>query len=290
MAVQTTISRIIGENDDYNVLGSNGSTQLDLQYGGQQGFAVDLPNYLSTTKHIRRNLIIQVLSYPKFELIAGDAKGTQMKRALKAIVELHAHGWEGFKRTLTVEYAESPLGGAGEIFHTPRDVKREPTVPSMKVDELYNHAVKNLMEAWITGLIMDPDVKAAFSTFQDTNGPSNMLPDVYTMSIIAFEPDPTMKRVNRAWIVANMAPKGGGEDEGARAKTDAQDKQELTYEFTGFAASGKGAITLAQTILDAMSFTNANPNTAPAFIEEVDATVSGHRGYKSVAEGVTPTA
>jgi len=84
-----------------------------------------------------------------------------MTSTLKALVELHAMSVEGLNAKLTVETAENPFGGGGQVQEDPTDVKEERPNISFKFEEKYGMPIFNFFRYWITGLIMDPQTKVA---------------------------------------------------------------------------------------------------------------------------------
>jgi hypothetical protein len=244
---------------------------VNLTIGGQNGYQSDLRYFHANTDYIRRNVIAKLVEAPS-GFLHMDA-GQEYINALKAIVELHAQSWEGLNKTLTVASQSTAVSGAGEMQETPSNVTRERSVPSLTIPEKYGMPVSALMRDWITGLIMDPDSKVPGITTLGATSVTDLLPDVYSMTVLFFEPDPTFTKVQRAWLIGNMYPTTGGEDTGRRDKTQDGEQLILSIPFTGVQQVGYAINQFAQKILDSMTKTGTNPNQAPAFIDTVDANV-----------------
>jgi len=268
--------------------GSN-QPMLDPTFGGQMGYAPNLGEWVSNASYVRKNLIVVLLESPKFfQLMPEPQKWTD---TLKSLVELHARSVNGLNAGLELSFDENPIGGAGEIQHEVVDSKRAQTVPVFEFVEKYGMPIQTFLYNWITYGIMDPDTKFALSNTLASGGPEDMLPDQYTASMLFMEPDPQHKRVVKSWVVTNMMPKGTGEIIGKRDLTSPGEMSTLSVEFTGIAQFNLGTNLFAQTILNNMNMTNANPYLRPSVIDKVGATVEASaKGYKSEVENLGSSA
>jgi len=270
----------------------NGAKQplLDLRSGGQHGYAPNLTEWVSNQAYIRRNLICILLEAPGFfQLMPHPEVWIQ---SLKSLVELHARSIEGFNAALTVEFAEHPVGGAGEMQQEVTDVKRARTEPVFNFVEKYGRPIQTFLEMWIRYGMMDPDAKIAMAgtlsssataVSRGTQGlgysttdkrPSDLLADWSTMTCLFIEPDNLHRSVVKSWITTNMMPKETGPIEGKRDLTTASDLLELSIPFTGISQYGLGVNNLAQAILNKINITNAVPFLHKAFITQGDSHVA----------------
>lgn len=254
---------------------------VNLAVGGQNGYSTDFTKFHANTDYVRRNLIAKLIEAPKGFQLYGEARAQEMVAALKGIVELHAQTWEGFNRTLTVTAQESPAGGAGEVQQTPSNVTRARSEPTLTVPEKYGSPIRALHELWITDLIMDPDSKVPGIVTRDgVTKPTDLLPDMYTMTMLFFEPDPTFTKVHRAWLIGNMFPMTAGDDTGRRDKTQDGELVSLSIQYSGIQQVSLGVKRFAQKILDSMNVTGTNPNLAPSFVSDIDrAVLSAEYGF-----------
>lgn len=262
---------LLGQNMGYGEFVN--SPMVNLAIGGQNAYQSDLRYFHANTDYVRRNLIVKVLQAPRgFQFLDNpDA----YYRALKGIVEMHAQTWDGFNRTLTVNSVEGAVSGASEVQHTPSNVTRQRSDPTMTIREKYGRPVQRFFESWITELIMDPDSKVPGIATR-ANRPSDLLPDIYSMTICAFEPDPSFTKVNSAWIITNMYPTTAGDFTGRRDKTADGEELMLSIPFTGIQQVGVAVDRFCQALLDAMPKTGTNPNLKPAFINAVEPDVLRH--------------
>lgn len=252
---------------------------LDLKSGGMHGYAPDLTQWISNQAYVRRNLVCILLEAPRFfNVMPNPEKWTE---SLKALVELHARTWEGFNAGLTVELDEHPVGGGGEMQQEFTDVKRARTEPVMGVVEKYGNPIQTLLSNWIQYGIMDPDTKYALVGTLSENRPADLLADWYSMSCLFLEPDPTHRKVVKSWVTTNMFPKGTGEIIGKRDLTSAGEVNTLSVEWTGISQFSLGTNVFAQSILDSINITKANPYNRPSFVQAINSEISADSmGYK----------
>lgn len=261
---------------------------LDLTYGGQMGFAPDLTEWVSNQAYVRRNVFCLLLEAPRFFRYLPNPE--KWVSTLRALVELHPRTIEGLNAGLTVEVAETPVGGGGEMQEEFTDVKRARTQPVFTFDEKYGMPIQTFLREWITQGLMDPDSKVANVGTLAGSRPTDMLADQYAMTCAFIEPDPTHRKVMKSWIVTNMFPKGTGDIVGKRDLTSASELTSLNIEFTGVSQYNLGTNILAQSLLDNINISNANPYLRPSFISGIAADVAAQaKGYESHTENLGAT-
>lgn len=255
---------------------------LDLQFGGQMGYSPALAEWVSNQQYVRHNLICLLVEAPKGFALLPD--GPDYVKTLRALVELHAISWTGLNAGLTVDVAETPVGGAGQMQQDPTDVKMERSNPVVRLNEKYGMPVATFHRAWINNLIMDENSKFA-NVAATGNAPTDMLADQYAATMLFIEPDPTHTKVVQSWLITNMYPLGTGEVTGARDITVAGETRTVDINYTGIAQYGLGVDLFAQSILSGISLSGANPENQQAFVNAIDANVlAATRGY---AQGIS---
>ena len=273
---------------------SKGSTQpmLDLSYGGQMGFSPDLREWVSNQAYVRRHVFCLLLEAPAAFKLLTDQNPDIWVRNLRALVELHPKRIEGLNAALTVETAETPVGGGGEMQQEFVDVKQARSEPVFSFDEKYGMPIQTFLRNWITYALMDPNSKVANVGTLGTNAPPDMLADQYSASMIFIEPDPTHRKVVKSWLCTNMFPLETGDIVGSRDLTSAMNLQELSIRFSAITQYGLGVNAFAQGLLDKINITNANPYLRPAHIDKISADVETHSnfGYKAKTEDLGNTA
>lgn len=263
---------------------------VDARQGAQNGFQKNIGAYVSNANYVKRNLIVLLLEAPAgFRDI--DPTGT-LTGTLKAMFEEHAQSWEGLNQTLTAEFNETPVGGAGEVQQDLINMRRERSQPQITVPEKYGKPFSQLHRLWMTGIMMDPESKFP-TVVNDQNRPTDLLPDYMAATAIFIEPDPTHSFPVEAWLCANMMPESSGDITGRRDKTQAHEVPQLSITYTALTMVGTGVLQFAQMLMDQMNLTGLNPNTRPAFLDAIDADVASQRtGYidevNNAAPGVTP--
>lgn len=267
------------------------SPMVDLTYGGQLGYAPNLNEWVSNGAYVRRNLICLLLESPAFfKKLPNPEKWVA---TLRALLELHPRTIEGLNAGLTVDTADTPVGGGGEVQEEFTDVKRARSQPVFTFDEKYGRPMQTFISDWITNGLMNPDSKIAnIGTLNPANVPSDMLADQYSATCIFIEPDPTHRKVVQSWLVTNMFPKGTGDIIGKRDIASGSELLSLNIEFTGISQYNLGSNILAQRLLNNINITNANPYLRPAFVDGVSADVdaAGSTGYRAGAEQLGSTA
>jgi hypothetical protein len=258
---------------------------LNLQNGGQNGWAPNLTEWVSNQAYVSRPLICIMLEAPKmFSVMPDSAKWTA---SLKALFELHAKTIEGFNAGLKVETDKHTVGGAGEEQHEVVNVTREVSVPKFTFVEKYGRPIQTLLDYWIRYGLMDPETKYALLGTMGNANVKDMLADWYSATCLFIVPDPLHKTVDKAWITTNMFPQGQGDITAKRDLSSGQELLTLDIEFTGMSQYGLGVNKFAQNILNQISTTNADPFMKPSFIDRVSADVAAaSNGYESGLEKV----
>ena len=254
---------------------------LDLQYGAQSGYAPNLTEWVSHQSYISKNLVCLLIEAPRgFQSLPEPQWWVS---ALKQLVEVHAKSIDGFAAGLKVDTFDNAVSGGGEMQQDPTNVTRERSNPSFVFVEKYGRPIQNFIYEWITNLIMDPDSKVPNISTLPGVRPGDLLADMYGATMLFFEPDPTFTSVSKAWLTTNMYPLLTGDILGKRDLTAPGQEAVLTINFSGLSQSTLGVRAFAQTLLDSINITNANPNLRPAFMQNIAADVAAatQSGYKA---------
>jgi hypothetical protein len=256
---------------------------LDLSYGGQMGYANNLTEWVSNAAYVRRHIFPILIASPLF--FEASNYRQKLTDQLRALIERHPIRIEGLKSDVEAEFAETPVGGAGEMQEEVTNTKRARSVPNFSYFEKYGRPIQNFLEWWITFGMMDPDTKIA-NVGTLATAPTDMLPDRYTMTTLFIEPDAVHGKVAKAWLCANMMPKGTGEILGSADRQSAMSLLELSIEFTALTQKSNGVDYWAQQVLNTIKITDANPYMRDAFFKDIYADVqAANTGYaKSVAD------
>lgn len=260
------------------------NNMLSLSYGGQMGYANNLTEWVSNAAYVRRHVFALLIAQPLF--FASSNYQSELTSQLRALVERHSNRIEGLNSSLEVEFAETPVGGAGEVQHEVTNVRRSPSAPAHTYFEKYGRPIQNFLEWWITFGLMDPDTKIA-NVGTLANAPTDMLPDNYTMTVLYIEPDAIHARAAKSWLCGNMMPKGTGEIIGSADRASAMNLQELTIEFTALTQRSNGVDYWAQQLMDTIKITDANPYMRDAFYKEITGDVQrANSGYQKSVDDV----
>lgn len=261
----------------------------DPTFGGQGGWANDLTQWLNNQAYVSKQVIAIVLEAPAFfTRMSNPDKWTQI---LRAFFETHVRTIEGLHSGMELTFDEHPVGGAGEVQHEPTDSKRAQSNPVISVVDKTGLPFQNFLRSWIQYGIMDPDTKYALASNLGDNTNRPWTAEQYTATVLFLEPDASHKRVVKAWLCTNMMPKNNGEEDGRRDLTTAGELLTLSIEFTAITQTGVGVRALAQSLLDNLNRTNANPYLREAFLEGIDSDVAkAQNSYANTMAAVADSA
>ena len=248
----------------------------DPRYGGQYGWAIDVENYLSQTPYTSGQIICLVLKGPTgFKLIDNDGV---MMGTLKSLLEIGSHRIEGLRRSLQPSVNQYEIGGAGHEFHYHSDVKEDQSEVTHTMYDRNNKCVSRFWEFYYRMFIMDQKTKAPM-IITAGHRPEKILPNFYSWASIYIEPDITQTKAVDAWMIVNQSPKTMPNIEARRDLTSGREVNEISITTTGIQDTSFGTLAIAQKILDAITYTGANPQMQPAPLDEVDGDVAAHAGY-----------
>ena len=275
---------------------SNGNTaqsqMFNLARGGQMGWDVYLKQWVNNQAYVRHQMVAILLQAPKFFQLMPNPN--HWVSTLKALIELHAINIEGLNGTLEVETEEHPVGGAGEVQEEVTNVTRTRSNVSFTWNEKFGLPVQTFLYNWIIYGLMDPNAKYPLaSTLASGNVPPAMTADMYSATVLFFEPDPTHHTVLKSWVTTNLFPKTSGEITSKRNLTEPGEMTEITAEFGGISLFTLGTNDFAQTILDQINqnLPNANPYLQPSWLSNIDSDVSAQAvGYAQGIETLSQTA
>lgn len=261
---------------------------LSLAVQGNQGYLSDMQYYPSATDYIRKPLIIKVLQAPSGLSMMPNASA--YIAAYKNLIENWMQTWTGFNQTLNVAVQETALGAAGEMFQTPSRVSRARSQISSTVVEKDNMPVLRFLQDITRYLISDPDAGHALLSGVTDNF-TDQLADVYGGTIIAFEPDKTFRKVQRAWLITNFWPfQDIGENTGNRQITQEGETITYTLNWTGWQKTGYAVEKLAQGFMDAVRVTGLDPMYQANFLNAADSNVTSvPTGYQEQINTVRRT-
>lgn len=244
---------------------------VDFSGTGQFGMVPDHRVWANQTPYISGFTYARVIRAPRG--FADMPEPARWYAALKNLVERHTRSITGLTSTLKVDVRETPWGWAGEQFQVDANVTRDRSQVQLQLGaELYGMPYQAFVDAWILNLIRNPDTKYANSVqFEASRRPDNMLADYKGATILYFEPDPTLKHIQKAWMQFNSWPSEGLPFVSTGDKISGGELQEATLQMTGITMSSVGIDRFAQRFLTGLSLTGSNPALAPSTIDAVQA-------------------
>lgn len=262
---------------------------LDLNLGGQFGYAPNISQFYSNAAYVRKNLFPIVLEAPRFFQLMPDPQ--KWVQSLKVLIENRSITIEGLNSTLKPDFDDHQVGGAGEIQQEVVDMKRERSAPVHTFIEIYGRPITTFIQYWLQYGMMDPDTKFALVGTLSGQKPEDMLPDWFTATILYIEPDPMFKKVVQSWVCTNMMPMEGVESIGKKDPTSPSEILKISMPFTAITQSGAGVNAFAQKIMDGIQITNANPYERPAFIQNISSDLQAIKeGYSDSIRAVSQNA
>lgn len=242
--------------------------------GAQNGPLLNIGRYVNNAAYISRNVICRVVEYPRWVSYMSDP--AVFRKAIKTFFEVQTK-IDGLQKGLNVEFNEQEIGAAG---HRQFDITKTTITQSdltHTMQDKYGLPYQNLMSIWIRYGMMDPEAQIPLITMLSSTV-TDMLPDMYSATVLYFEPDPRFQTVQKAWLMTNMAPRNNGQDEGRRDLTAPGQPLELAIPFTGLQDTSLGVMEFAQAELDKMNREGLNPMTRKAFRASIDADVTATAG------------
>lgn len=245
-----------------------------LRYGGQFGYAPKHAEWVNAQPHVSSNMVIKMLTYPG--VFDNFRDGREWKLSLKSLIETHPVSIEGFQAGITIETDSVPLGGDGQTLEAPTDAKTPETKVTLNYKELYGRAIANFWINYARMAIKDPATKYAGSTaLPSDNRPTDHLPDQYSFSFLAYEPDAIHKNVVEAWLCDGQFPKGDIHITGKRDVTGPGELSDLAISLAGFAHTGYDIRLMAQEYIDEINMVNANAFHMPRWLQGTDPDLEG---------------
>lgn len=234
------------------------ATMVNTLTGGYHGFTANLARYVDNASFRQQQLICIVLETPGF--IAHLDHPEIWHGNIKTMMEKHSRTITGFQRALQVEEISQTAGGAGAMHQDPSNVTQQQPAPNHEIDEKYGFPHGTTLEWWIRLGIMDQDAKVPL-IMTYPNPPKDLLPDMYSMTCLYIEPDPTHLKVINSYLMVNMWPKGSGVRESRRDKSSGPGLVTHSIEWAGTAIMNYAVDLMAERFLVDMRLQDANPHT-----------------------------
>lgn len=242
--------------------------------GGQNGPLTDNGRYVQNASYVRRPLICRVVEYPLWTKYMPDP--LPWRTGIKTFFEVQTK-IDGLNKALTAEFTEQEIGRTGKRQFDISKVSEAQSDITHSMQDKYGQPYKQLLSVWMRYGMMDPESGVPLISIINEEVPDH-LPDMYSATVLYFEPDPLLRYVQNAWLQTNMAPRGNGTDEGSKDLSAGGQTSEMSIGFTSLQQTGYGVIAFAQAELDKMNRGGLNPLTRKAFIEDIDQDVEATKG------------
>lgn len=244
---------------------------MNLAQAGTFVTAPDLANLAANTPYVSRNLIAILLEAPRFFRYAANQN--QLIGSLKALIEKHCRTIDGLNRTVTAEFADAPVGGAGEVISAVSNVTRATSRPSLGAWELQGRTIQHFLEWWILYGLGDPNTKVPLIVSDGMVRPEHYNQTFAGCTVLFIEPDPTMQDVVSAYLCTNMQPTTTGDWSNRKDVAQIGQNLDLTIEFTALTDTSAGVKMYAREILQSMDLGGLNPYDMQQWSERINADV-----------------
>lgn len=258
---------------------------LNPQFGGQQGWNVDLHEWVNNQAQVTTNIVPFLLEPPLF--MTRQPNTQAWLGTLNAIMTTHSIEIDGLQGGLEVETDDDTnIVGGSKVQQEIIDVVETKSEIVHSLVEKNGSPFRQFFYHWITMGRMHPDSKfASVGTMPDENRPADLLADQYTATMLYMATDAMHKKVQWSWIVTNMFPTTTGPIEGKRNKAEAREVVKLEIPFTGLTQFTIGSNVMAQNILDTLNTINANAYRRKQFIEKIHPDLEqAVKGYKETVD------
>jgi hypothetical protein len=258
---------------------------LDLRFGGMNGYAPDLAEWVSAQAYTPKNVIAIVIELPKAFQLLSPADCEAWSSAYKALIEQHPQSITGLNSTLEVDVVENAIGGAGQMFEDFVNVTEARTQPTFTWIDKSGMSIGTFWSTFIRTFMMNPDTKFADIMTLAVNKPTDQLADMYSGTILFVEPDKTGLEPVKAYLSTNFWPRSSGEQTAKRDLTQASESVQVDIQFTALTQQSLGVKTFARQILRNINLNNANASNRPSFVNAIDADLLAvGNGYKANVE------
>lgn len=275
---------IIDRNNGF-VRASSMTPVVAAHLGAQNGPVTNIGKWVNNAGYVSRDVIAKVVDFPKWINYMPDP--AMFRMMIKTFIEVQTK-IDGLQSTITTEYHETELGNAGhKQFDFNKTTITHPEVSHSMMDKI-GRPYQNLFELWQRFGGGDPESGIPLVHLLNENIQDH-LPDMYSMTVLYFEPDIRRRSIEKAWLVTNMAPRGSGEKTGKKQMTTGGDQLDLNITFTGLADISYGVYDMALKELLALDRGGLNPMTRKAFVDKISsdviATANGYWDAAKAARG-----
>lgn len=258
--------------------------------GGQNGFARKPAEWVSNADYVKQDIVGVVLALPKAMDFMPDAAAR--KQQLKALLELHVTNISGLNQSLTVEFNESIAGSSGEMMESVANVKRERSTPTLSLPNKFGKVVTRHISDWIRYLLRDEETEApaiiAEQAYIDAQSPE-LLPDMISMSMLFFEPNPNWTACNTAYLCVNMMPRGIT-IESAKNKQDNKEVEIVELAFTALTSVDKNVNALANSYMSSLVRTGLTGRTLSPALSGITPDLQDDAVDASYSKGISDLA
>lgn len=250
--------------------------------GAQNGPITNIGKWVNNAAYVSRDVVAKVVEFPKWINYMPDP--AMFKMMIKTFIEVQTK-IDGLQATVTSEFHETELGNAGhkQYDFNKTSVTHPEVTHTMDADKI-GRPYQNLFLMWQRYGQGDYETGIPLVHLLNENIQDHM-PDMYSMTVLYFEPDIRRRSIEKAWLIANMSPRGSGEFTARKQQSTGGEQLSLNISFTGLADWSLGVYDMAMRELKALDRGGLNPMTRKAFIDKIDSDVAATaHGYWEAAK------
>lgn len=261
--------RVMGANSallNPNGTGGYKAPVANAWVGGQNGVMTNPGLYVQNSTYVRRNIVAKVVNFPGFVDYMPDPSTWRV--GIKTMFEVQSK-IDGLEKGLDANFIEQEIGRTGKKQYDIDKVTEKQSDLTLSLTDKYGQPYKKLLTVWLRYGMDDPETGVPLISIINDNVP-DLLPDMYSATLLCFEPDPLHKYVQNAWLFTNVAPRSNGPDTGNKDLTSNHQSSEMSIGLTSLQQTGFGVIDFAQRELDKLNRKGMNALSRKAFVEDID--------------------
>lgn len=250
---------------------------VDASLGGQNGPAPQIGKYVQNAADVQRSWHVRVIDFPRWTYLMPNA--AEWQRAIKAMWETHAIV-TGINFGLTADYLETQIGYSDKIQYDAGRAVEASSALNTALPDKFGQYFYRLLNTWIRMSVCDPKTGRPGIAAVNPNV-RDALPDLFSMSLLAYNADAFNRKVINAVFITNISPRSDGAPEGFRDHTATPRLNEMSIDWTGLQDTGYGVLARAQEDLDKSKLFGLQPDRRAAWFEGVAPAVQAAVGGAS---------
>ncbi len=256
--------------------------RVNLDQQGPNGYLLDMAYGVGYTDYYSNPWVFKMVRAPRGFRFVPD--GQYLTRAYKTLIEQWMQSWDGINRTLSNNVDETQIGHSGEVFQTPTKTMRARTNLTSTIVEKAGKPVITFLEDFQRVFIADPEVNHPLLSGINAQA-TDRLNDMFSVDLIAYEPDPTYTKVQNAVFLTNVFPINEiGENTGNRQIQQPGQLRTYNLQWACWQRVGYAVDRMAQSFMDQARVTGIDPGMNPMHINGVDSDIAAANRFGALEQ------